>query len=434
MLRGIGKIRIARETWLSAGVAALGMWALIWYLCTPAVFDWASGKIEGGPSYGSSNWEALAYWLRSWIHEPGYDMFINGPVDTVLSRIVLVALLTGAGVGWAVRAIPPTARRWPWTLLAGWWLSVGAVMVATALVALTRPSDDLNFGGRADQVAFSTGVGAPVLAAFALVATGVAIAVGRLGRETPADDERADDEPAGGKPAAEAALPDPAGGDEPGGDAPQTEAPAPAPLTARASYWVAGAAALLPALVIAGLGNAPVTQAWVFPDEGDPVLPWGVARWLQPGTWALGENIAVYPFETSPLSIAFRIAQVLLTAGLFWLVLRQLRRRSLPGLVLTGGWTAMLAAVLTQAVLLPVTPSDGATGMTVLDIVGQSFWYAPGALTIGLLGGLVAWAVQRWWERRPAPADPGPPAARYGGPPSGPDGGPDDELVITVSR
>lgn len=154
----------APEFWLPAGVAALTLWALLWYLCTPERADAVPlGDLRSG----------LLVWTRA-----------DGAVAAggwASARVVVVTALFGLAVAWAVRAVPPAGRRWPWTLLLCVALAVACGAAATTLVGLVQPLDGA-WASRGDELGAVIGAGADVLIPFGAVAAGLGLLAAALGR------------------------------------------------------------------------------------------------------------------------------------------------------------------------------------------------------------------------------------------------------------
>lgn len=409
--------RPTRDDWLPAATAAVVCWALIWFLCTPEnVRRLARVDREGAESVRDDGWQ-LAGWVAAWTRDlDPADSAAAGPwalgADLATLRIVLLALLVGLAAGWAVRTVPPTSRRWPMTLAAGWALAMAAVMVVTGAVALFAPMEAATGSVRMDRglwVAFLTGAGAPLVGAFALVAVALAVAVAAAARRfaAPAAPGRT-----GSGPPSAGVWPD-----------------------RRGAWWATAAFAGVVVAALAGLGStAFLSWAVDFGDDETPRLPFGVTRWLLPASWDVAAEAATLDgLVPGYATVLGAVLQVPLAAGAFWWALRTLPRRSPPAVLLTAVWTGVFASLAAQASLALVASADDAHEWTAVTVVSMIPTYVPGAAVTAVPAGLAAWLVLR---RRPEPAAPAEGSEDPdGGPgaPGGPDG-PDDELVITVTR
>lgn len=388
-----------RRAALAAGAAAAAFGALIWFLCTRANAERALDayqEAEGRSAYG---FYRLAIWLTYWSRDKGLldeqeglGLGFGGQEALSGARIGLAVLLFGAGVLWTLCTLPPTARRWPLTLLVCWVMSLAGPMLALILLRLLALP-----GAASDQLRLDwfLGTGAPVLAAFGIPAACIAVAVAALVRR------RA---PAAPEPPAAPGPPTPVGGYRLG--------------------W-ATAGAVLPLLLMLGiLGNQSILIRLL--EEGDrgdgsPVVLAAV-RWLLPGVWHW-EQVNVLTALSGTRALVVALLHLALAAALFWAALPRLPRRTLPGLVLTGAWTGVLAGLLAGSVWQLL--SEGRSSSSLLFYLDAATWYLPGALLAGLLGGLAAWLAIR------APLPPRL-SAPYGAKAAGQ--GPEDELLITVSR
>lgn len=185
----------------------------------------------------------------------------------------------------------------------------------------------------------------------------------------------------------------------------------------------------MPAVLIAVVGQAAVVRRLVFPEHAEPLIPFGLLRWLLPGTWSWRGDDGYRLTDQAPgTELLTRAGAVLLVGVLCGLLLRVLARRTLPALAVTGAAAALIAT--TVAELLSGAAANRAQEWGV-GVGEAALWFAPGALTAGALGGVAAWTVLRRTPLRPPPG-PGP-AAAPGGPQSR-DDDPGDELLITLSR
>jgi hypothetical protein len=405
------RLAVARHVWLAAGVGALALWAQIWFICTRENAERLLRASVGHPSNPElAGKRQIAEWMGAWLHDPqggetlGGALGLHGSPHAALAQIALVVVLFAAGTGWAVRAIPPTARRWPVTWLACWALSMVAAVVATGAVSLVRSWDTFAWGL---VVAMHTGAGAPLLAAFGLVAAGVATAVAAVARGFAPADKQPD----------ERVLPG-------------------VPPDARTAAWASAALTGVLGAVLIGLCTRPVLS-WALGDgEGVPRVSLGLVRWLMPGYWTWTDEGIFEPGVSWGYSVLALLVQLLLAGGLFWAALRGLRRPSLPAVLLTALWTGVFASL--GARLLGDSLSLAASDLydqSAAETAQGVMTYLPGVITVALLSGLAAWLILRRLPG-PVPADTEPGGSEPESAPrgDGPDDEPDDELLITVSR
>ncbi|WP_130797447.1 hypothetical protein [Streptomyces otsuchiensis] len=408
MLHGRGWVtgeRLTRAEWLPPLLGAATLWLAVWVVCTP---ERAAALLtgEGRPARGAAH---LGSWLAAWSHRGFEAGELEWLADEhlgaarVTAQVLLTVVLFAAGAAAVLRALPPVGSRTPLTVLGCWWTAVAAAVAGSGAVALVGAEP---YGSRGLTVFWTTGHGLPVLVVLALpaalVVTGSAVLLRTVALR--------------------------------GGHAGRPE-PGPAPVGPRAQRWAAGGAALLVALLIGALGGTAM-DSW-FRHSGSDDIPGGpaVARWLVPNAWNLESGAGTPDPVLSLLAALPALLHVLFFGLLFWLVVRALRSRSLPASLLAGAWTGLAAGTLGRAVWVLALggPRDFGDPGYLTRLAEWSVAYAAGALTAGVLGGLVAWTVLRFAPPGEAPAPS--PAGSDGEPVAGPGHRPeDDELVVDLSR
>ncbi|WP_157996847.1 hypothetical protein [Streptomyces otsuchiensis] len=420
---------MTRAEWVPPVAGAVALWALIWFVCTPARL---AALVEAADENGDRGTWSLVWWLIGWSHrEPdGAARWTAGEwigTGLVTTQVLLTVALFAAGSALVLRLLPPVGRRWPLTWLACWWAAVAASVVGTGLVAplvgLRGRDNGLESWDQTEEIGVFrersvwmavyelTGQGAPLFIGLGLVAGGVVTgaAVVRSRRLALLDGN------------AGQAIP---GRSDSSGDG-------------RALLRAAGAATALLALLVAALGGSWRHDGFADrrPGAGEVL----VERWLVPADWHVsyaGQELWVLLLLAVPA-----VLQVLLFGAAFWAVLRPLRRRSLPALLLTGAWTGLAAGAVGRALFV------GADQLLFASGPGDTWWAGPlslaadragGAMICGALAGAAAWLLL--WRIAPdclRPAEERGPEGHGGEAPPGAergDDGPDDELVITVGR
>jgi hypothetical protein len=126
---------------------------------------------------------------------------------------------------------------------------------------------------------------------------------------------------------------------------------------------------------------------------------WGAVRWTMPGMWNAGPDLYLVAVS-SDLLVFLAVLQLVLLGGLFWGALYRMRRRTLPAVMLVAACAAVTAAVLTglASQLLLAEPIPYVERPVYNQLV-SALNFVPGALTMGLLGGLgfTAETMTAWW-------------------------------------